>query len=489
MDVLKIDARRKERTAKVKTMTKENKLSRKQQLRESFLADKINSWSDEMILELLLGFSIPRKNVKQIAQELIHTFGSLCHVLSASPDQLSEVKGINLSSTILLKAIDFIRKVPLNSGDEIRKSEKTISRPHKHPHDLSSDIVTKRTSTDLINKEPQNSKASSVPVKSIVGETTSVATCTCVTSTHPSTSEPLPSSVKKSPPKKRKDRKFQVSNGYLLEFDQLARILNFLLEHMGARRIKHKILQENTGLAKRQVESLVSIGTAMGLIKPRHQILTPIGELIAKNDIFIEKKGTLEWCHYMGAGSYRNLVWFEIFNRLLPESSPMTQREWTEQLRHSLAGQYTKRTITKSLYEEVRFVVDAYLKRNFSKLELLQQLSDGRLYRHRYTEFTPLILCAMIYDFCTKKKTHAFELDDMANTPGSPAVVFGLDAASIRQQIEKLHDLGWLRYETAHNLDQVRLKPGFSTAEFLRAHFEEREPTENASPLEGYVFE
>ena len=67
----------------------------------------------------------------------------------------------------------------------------------------------------------------------------------------------------------------------------------------------------------------------------------------------------------------------------------------------------------------------------------------------------------------------------MATQPGSPAMVFGLDVASFRQQIEGLHDRGWLRYETTHNLDQIRLKPGFSTLEFLTAYFEDREPRQN----------
>ena len=33
---------------------------------------------------------------------------------------------------------------------------------------------------------------------------------------------------------------------------------------------------------------------------------------------------------------------------------------------------------------------------------------------------------------------------------------------------------GLLRYETTHNLDQIRLKPSFSAYEFLSAHFEGR---------------
>jgi hypothetical protein len=274
---------------------------------------------------------------------------------------------------------------------------------------------------------------------------------------------------------KRIKRKFQVSNGYLLEFDQLARILHFLLENKGAKKISRKSLQEDTGLADRQIESIVSMGVAMGLIKPGSQILTPAGLLIAEHDIFIEDRGSLQWCHYVGAGSSRNLIWFEVFNNFLSTASSMTQSELIEALRNSLEGQYTQRTIGKHLHEEVRFVINAYSERNFSKLELLHQLPGSRLYRRRYTDFVHLVLTAMIYDFCAASEANLFQISEMAIKPGSPAVVFGLDAASFREQIEGLHERGWLRYETTHNLDQVRLKSEFLALDFLSAYFKETE--------------
>jgi hypothetical protein len=128
-------------------------------------------------------------------------------------------------------------------------------------------------------------------------------------------------------------RKFQVSNGYLLEFDQLARVLNYLKENPSAKKVKRKELQENTGLSDRQLESLISIGSAMGLIQPRKQTLSPIGKVISENDIFIEAKGTLEWCHYVGSGSYRNLIWYEVFNNILPSGQSMDQDAWLKHFR------------------------------------------------------------------------------------------------------------------------------------------------------------
>jgi hypothetical protein len=399
-------------------------------LRDCFLSGKTEMRSDEMLLELLLTFSIARIDTKPLAKELLKTFGSLSQVLSAAPADLNKIKGLGQAPIALLKMVNFIRS-GIESPEKSPSAKRAVAIQQKLFKDPTEELIPVQQSPAL---------------------------------------PPLPSS-ETSLSKSTDQRKLQVSNGYLLEFDQLARVLHYLLEHRGSKKIGRKILQEDTGLADRHVESLVSMGSAMGLIKPGLQVLTPAGLLIAEHDIFIEKKGSLEWCHYVGAGSYRNLIWFDIFNRLLHETSPMTQEELNERIRSDLAGQYSKQTIGKGVHKEVRFVVDAYLKRNFSKLEILNQFPDNRLYRRRYTVFTPLVFVAMIYDFCTSKDVRLIQVDEMATAPGSPAMVFGLDAASLRQQIESLHERGWLRYETTHNLDQIRLKPDYSAIEFLTEYY------------------
>lgn len=454
----------------------------RQRLRDRFLAGDAESRSDEVLLELLLSFAIGRKDIKPLAEELIRIFGSLSQVLSASKDDLCKVKGIGQSSVALFKLVEFIRAGSRSTGTmPLPAKVAAEATQQKSFENLPDEQSRDKPSTDTPIQKPVESKQPSVATKQLeTGADPSAAANTAEVNTAlPGPSRP---SKKKQKTPKSTRRKFQVSNGYLLEFDQLARILHFLLEHRYAKKINRKILQEDTGLADRQVESLVSMGAAMGLITPGRQVLTPVGLLIAEQDIFIEKRGSLEWCHYVGAGSFRNLIWFEIFNHLLAEALPMTQEEWTGRMRSDLAGKYSKRTIGKGLYEEIRFVIDAYMERNFSKLELLHRSSNEQLYRRRYTKFVPLVLSAMIYDFCATKESHLFQVGEMADTPGSPAVIFGLDAASFRQQIEGLHDRGWLRYETTHNLDQIRLKPGFSALEFLTAHFEDREPREGTEP-------
>jgi len=274
------------------------------------------------------------------------------------------------------------------------------------------------------------------------------------------------------PPK----RKFQVSNGYLLDFDQLARVLNFLKENPSAKKIKRKDLRESTGLSDRQLESLVSIGSAMGLIQPRNQILSPVGELIAEHDIFIEAKGTIEWCHYIGSGSYRNLIWYEVFNSLLLNNQPMGQEGWLTYFREEFAGLYTEKTISQHLRQEVRSVVDAYLNRNFKKLEILQQASDGRLYRRRHINTEHVVFSAILYDYANRNETNLLQLREMVERAGAPGVLFSMDEPTLRKVVEKIHEKGWIRYETTHNLDQARLKEDFTALDFLKAYYQNENP-------------
>ncbi|MFH1964638.1 MAG: DUF4007 family protein, partial [Acidobacteriota bacterium] len=256
--------------------------------------------------------------------------------------------------------------------------------------------------------------------------------------------------------KKSAIRKMQVSNGHYLNFDHLARLTNAIASREDASNIKMSDLEEDTGLPFRQVRNRVSIARALGLFKKNSLQFTELGSLVVKHDPFCESTATLEYLHYQAAGNYENLIWFEVFSSLLNRQEIMALPGWMNYFQESLSDQYTKRTLKKHLGEELRFIVDAYFKQNFRKLLLLHENEDGKIYRRRYTQFNPLMLCAMIYDFCLSQKTHLYQVEELSTTPGSPAMLFGLDTASLRQQIEGLHEKGWLRYETTHNLDQIR---------------------------------
>ena len=57
------------------------------------------------ILELILFYSVPRKDTNELAHKLLNEFGSLAGVLNAKPDQLMKVVGITKNTAVLFKMI------------------------------------------------------------------------------------------------------------------------------------------------------------------------------------------------------------------------------------------------------------------------------------------------------------------------------------------------------------------------------------------------
>lgn len=64
------------------------------------------SLTEVELLEVLLMYSIPRKDVKPIAKQLLRKFITLRNVLAAEPTQLADIKGIKESSICLLKTVE-----------------------------------------------------------------------------------------------------------------------------------------------------------------------------------------------------------------------------------------------------------------------------------------------------------------------------------------------------------------------------------------------
>ena len=74
-------------------------------LRETFLKTGMDDFHPHNVLELLLFYSIPRKDTNEIAHALIDEFGSIDKVFDAEVEQLIRVKGITYNSAVLIKMI------------------------------------------------------------------------------------------------------------------------------------------------------------------------------------------------------------------------------------------------------------------------------------------------------------------------------------------------------------------------------------------------
>lgn len=95
-------------------------------MREKFRKNGFDGMYSHEILEMLLFYSIPRRNTNKIAHDLIDRFGSLTGVFEASEEQLTAVDGITQSSATLIKMI-----IPLyNEYKKETNSAKRLDDPH-----------------------------------------------------------------------------------------------------------------------------------------------------------------------------------------------------------------------------------------------------------------------------------------------------------------------------------------------------------------------
>ncbi len=74
----------------------------RRRLKERFSIYGSESFREYELLELLLTYSIPRKDVKEQAKSLITRFKTLAEVLNADVKELSEVAGISGNSAVLI---------------------------------------------------------------------------------------------------------------------------------------------------------------------------------------------------------------------------------------------------------------------------------------------------------------------------------------------------------------------------------------------------
>lgn len=100
-----INDSRKEEYTNTKSETAKGHRSR---VKERFMQSGLTGFAQHEVLELLLFYTIPQRDTKQIAHELINRFGSIAGVLDADVEELVKVKNITENSAVLFRLIPMI---------------------------------------------------------------------------------------------------------------------------------------------------------------------------------------------------------------------------------------------------------------------------------------------------------------------------------------------------------------------------------------------
>lgn len=77
----------------------------RERMRERFLGDGLEHFAPHEALELLLQYAIPQKDTNPIAHALMDRYGSLSGVLTASVEDLQNVKGVGAYTAVLLSLV------------------------------------------------------------------------------------------------------------------------------------------------------------------------------------------------------------------------------------------------------------------------------------------------------------------------------------------------------------------------------------------------
>ena len=101
-------------------------INHRQRLRERFQKAGSEGMHDYELLELLLTFSIPRRDVKPVSKKLINTFGSLSGVLDADQSELEKLSGVGSMSASLIR---LVKELYTNYLVENMKKHDALSSP------------------------------------------------------------------------------------------------------------------------------------------------------------------------------------------------------------------------------------------------------------------------------------------------------------------------------------------------------------------------
>ena len=89
----------------IKSNTTDYQTGHRSRLKEKFIKSGLTGFHDYEILELLLTYAIPRRDVKPIAKELTEHFKDLQGIFDADLEELKNIKGLGEHSAILIKLL------------------------------------------------------------------------------------------------------------------------------------------------------------------------------------------------------------------------------------------------------------------------------------------------------------------------------------------------------------------------------------------------
>ncbi|MBO4563235.1 MAG: RadC family protein [Clostridia bacterium] len=111
-------------------------IGHRQRIKERYLEKGFAALDDKDVLELLLTFAIPRRDVYNTARELVDEFGSVINVLDSDSEALRERGGLTDHTIVLLKLVNDIRLQPDRCIEYRRERLKNVLTTVEYCHEV-----------------------------------------------------------------------------------------------------------------------------------------------------------------------------------------------------------------------------------------------------------------------------------------------------------------------------------------------------------------
>ncbi len=262
--------------------------------------------------------------------------------------------------------------------------------------------------------------------------------------------------------------KLQLTNGYRPRFDQISRIMQFLLTKEGQKKVSRQEIISALGIPDKQIENLTSMMTGFGLVLPRVTLLTPFGKAVIQSDPYFDRLETLWMIHYLVSSNPEYVVWHRIINTVLPSQDQFSISQVADCYFSDLAIHFSERTISEKLPKEVGAVFAAYSRSELSHLGIIAAERTGN-----FIKSNPVDVPALAFLFCLAHfrvqhfpGSSALNIEEICRAENSPGKVLLLSEYQVRAKLGDLHNAGMIRLEQLANLDQVRF-PADLTPEFV----------------------
>lgn len=271
--------------------------------------------------------------------------------------------------------------------------------------------------------------------------------------------------------------KLQFTNGYRPRFDQISRILQYLISQEGRNKIPRKEIIASLGIPEKQIENLTSMMTGFGLLPSRTTNPTPFGKAVILNDPYFDKLETIWIIHYLVSSNPEWVVWHRIINIAIPSQDRFEVDKVSGQYFSDLIIHFSERTISEKLPKEVGAVFAAYTRSELSHLGILEVEGTGCFIKSNPVEIPDLafLFCLLYYRDKISPGSSAMNIDDVCRAENSPGKVLDFQEYQVRAILGNLHNAGLVRLEQMANLDQVRFSDAISQEMTLRMIYGEKD--------------